>query len=68
MSTYTDRYTARVATMDRGTLVRRAEELRAEQVQRLFSALSRRIRAAFASRGPAPEKVFIPRSPSSAIF
>jgi hypothetical protein len=54
--------------MDRGSLVRRAEELRAEQVQRLFSALSRRIRAVFASRGPAPEKVFIPRSPSSAIF
>ncbi len=68
MSSYESRYTAHVATMDRGTLVRRAEELRAEQVHHLFSALSRRIRAAFAGRGQATEKVFIPRSPSSAIF
>ncbi len=56
---------------DRWAIMHRAEELRAEETRRLTSALTRRIRAAFATvtgRRPAIERVFIPRSPSSAIF
>ena len=56
---------------DRVAIMRRAEELRAEEARRLFSALFRRVRgaiAAFAGRGRPVERVYIPRSPSSAIF
>ena len=58
-------------TADRWEITRRAEELRAQEAVRLISAVSRRIRAAFATvtgRRPAIERVFIPRSPSAAIF
>ncbi len=55
---------------DRWEITRRAEELRGEEMQRLASALSRRIRAVVEAIGsrPAPERVYIPRAPSSAIF
>ena len=58
-------------TANRWEITRRAEELRAEEARRLISALSLRIRAAFstiAGRRTPIEHVFIPRSPSSAIF
>jgi hypothetical protein len=58
-------------TEDRWQIMRRAEGLRAEETRRIVSALARRIRSAFttaAARGPAPEPVYIPRGPSSAIF
>ena len=58
-------------TEDRWQIMHRAEALRAEESRRLISALSRRIRSAFAAvagRGIATERVYIPRSPSSAIF
>ena len=58
-------------TEDRFAITRRAELLRAEETQRLISALSKRIRNAFAAvtgRREPVEHVFIPRSPSSAIF
>ena len=56
---------------DRWEIMRRAEDLRAEETRRLASALFRRIRSAFAAvfgQGVVTERVFIPRSPSSAIF
>lgn len=55
---------------DRWEITRRAEELRGAEVQRLASALARRIRAVVGAIGarPAPEPVQIPRAPSSAIF
>ena len=58
-------------TENRFEITRRAELLRAEETRRLMSALSRRIRAAFVAvtgKRPAAEHVYIPRSPSSAIF
>jgi hypothetical protein len=58
-------------TEDRWQIMRRAEGLRTEETRRMVSAVARRIRSAFttaAARGPAPEHVYIPRSPSSAIF
>ncbi len=58
-------------TGDRWEIMRRAEGLRAEETRRLVSALSRRVRAAFAGaagRHSTVEPVFIPRGPSSAIF
>ena len=66
--TYASRNIAADPAFDRALIVRRAEELRAEQVQRLFQALARRIRQVFTGNGQATETVFIPRSPSSAIF
>ncbi len=56
---------------DRWQVMRRAEALRAEESRRLLSALARSIRSAFAAvvrSGVATEQVYIPRSPSSAIF
>ena len=58
-------------TEDRFEIARRAERLRAEETQRLILSVSRRIRNAFAAvagRREPVEHVFIPRSPSSAIF
>ncbi len=58
-------------TGDRWEVMRRAEELRAEEARRLMSALSQRIRAAFAAvtgRRPAIERVIVPRRTYSAIF
>ncbi len=58
-------------TPDRWEIMRRAEELRAEETRRLTSALWRRIRAAFAKvtgRRPATERFYIPRRTYSAIF
>ncbi len=62
---------AAAPTEDRWLIMRRAEALRTEESRRLLAALFRRIRsafAAFAGRGVATERVYIPRSPSSAIF
>lgn len=58
-------------TGDRWEIMRRAEELRAEEARRLTSALWRRIGAAFAKvtgRRPAIERVYIPRRTYSSIF
>ena len=62
---------AAAPTADRWQIMHRAEALRAEESRRLLSALSRRIRSAFAAvakRGVAIEQVYIPRNTSSAIF
>ncbi len=58
-------------TGDRWEIMRRAEELRAEETRRLTSALWRRIGAAFANvtgRRPAIERVFTERRTYSSIF
>ncbi len=58
-------------TSDRWEVMRRAEDLRAKEARRLMSALSQRIRAAFAAvtgRRPAIERVIVPRRTYSAIF
>ncbi len=59
---------AAAPTTDRWQIMHRAEALRAIETRRLVSSLGRRIREAFAGRRPAAERVYIPRSPSSAIF
>ncbi len=66
--TYASQDFAADPAFDRGQIVRRAEALRAQQVQRLFQALARGIRKVFTGSGQATETVFIPRSGSSAIF
>ena len=66
--TYASKNFASDPTFDRGQILRSAEELRARQVRKLFQALALRVRKAFTGSSQATETVFIPRSPSSAIF